>query len=297
MSEDQPWTIGRLLTWTTDYLKKHNAQSPRLDAEVLLAHARSCQRIELYTAFGEEPADEVKATFREMVRRRAEGMPVAYLVGHKEFYAMNFEVCSDVLIPRPETEHLVIEALDWAKLILAEDANRQLRIVDVGTGSGAIAVALAKHLPNARIVAVDISEAALQIAKRNAELHSIAPESLRFLHSDLLNEIPTDEKFDLVVSNPPYVSEAEYAELSPSVRDFEPRLALVAEENGAAAISKLASQASERLDDGGGFIFEFSPMLAPRVHDMIGKGWEEPKITKDLAGLERVVTLRKAVGS
>ena len=117
MNATDTWTIGRLLTWTTEFLKKNGSSSPRLDCEVLLAHARQCQRIELYTAFAEDPGEEVRAAFREMVRRRAEGTPVAYLVGYKEFYSERFEVNPDVLIPRPETEHLIVEALDRARQI------------------------------------------------------------------------------------------------------------------------------------------------------------------------------------
>ena len=135
---DEPWTIGRLLMWTVDYLKKHGADNARLDAEVLLAKARGCQRIDLYAAYGEEASDELRATFRDLVSRRAKGMPVAYLVGHKEFYSLDFEVTPDVLIPRPETEQLVVALLDHAKGTGGVD--RDFAVADVGTGSGILAV-------------------------------------------------------------------------------------------------------------------------------------------------------------
>ena len=177
MSTAESWTVGRLLQWTADYLAGHGSDSSRLDAEVLLAHAIGCQRIELYTAFDEQPADNTRSTFRNLVRRRAEGTPVAYLVGRREFYSLSFRVTPDVLIPRPETELLVVAALDLAK---AEGQQRQgsretgrqgdsaadhdspgfpspLEIADVGTGSGVIAVCLAKHLPACRVTAIDIS--------------------------------------------------------------------------------------------------------------------------------------------
>src|SRR6185503_13086817 len=140
MQQTEAWTIGRLLQWTTDYLKKHGADSPRLDAEVLLAEARGCQRIQLYTAFEEQPAEEVRTAFRELVRRRAEGMPVAYLVGRREFYSLSFQVTPDVLIPRPETEFLLISLLDLAA------GKPDESIVDVGTGSGILAVCAEKKL-------------------------------------------------------------------------------------------------------------------------------------------------------
>src|SRR5262245_23721032 len=174
MSES--WTVLRLLTWTTDYLKSHESDSPRLDAEVLLAHARGCERIMLYAAFNDEVSDDVRARFRELVKRRAEGVPVAYLVGTREFYSLSFRLTADVLIPRPETELVVVAALDALrgasprskvqspKSETGKTGDSQdfghgtldlgpVRIADVGTGSGAIAVAIAKHAPECRIVA------------------------------------------------------------------------------------------------------------------------------------------------
>ncbi len=288
MSATETWTIGKLLNWTSDYLKKHGASSPRLDAEVLLSHACECQRIELYTAFDTEPSETTRVAFRELVRRRAEGTPVAYLVGQKEFYALPFEVNPDVLIPRPETEHLVLAALDCAKLL----GDRPLRIVDVGTGSGAVAVTVAKHLPKAHVMAVDISEKALAVAARNAIRH-LGEGRLELIQSDLLDAIPAEPGLDIVLSNPPYVSEAEYATLPKTVRDFEPKLALVAGPDGGEVISKLLAQALPRLVPGGFCVFEFSPMLNARLNQLVGPGWATPQVAKDLAGLPRIVTLRK----
>src|SRR5215218_5073932 len=144
-STDEPWTIGRLLTWTVEYLGKHGADNPRLDAEVLLAEARGCKRIDLYTAYGDPATDEIRTAFRKLVRRRAEGTPVAYLVGRREFYSLDFEVNPDVLIPRPETELLVIALLDDVKKQTA--GNATIQIADVGTGSGILAVCAAKYVP------------------------------------------------------------------------------------------------------------------------------------------------------
>src|SRR5262245_54894920 len=166
MSES--WTILRLLAWTTDYLKSHGSESPRLDAEVLLAHARGCERIMLYAAFDQVIDEAIRSKFRELVKRRAEGVPVAYLVGKREFYSLSFRVTPDVLIPRPETEFVVVAALDALKEISKSQVENQPLVADVGTGSGAIAVAIAKHAPHAKTVATDISSAALAIAKENA---------------------------------------------------------------------------------------------------------------------------------
>lgn len=290
MSTTETWTIGKLLTWTTDYLKKGGSTSPRLDAEVLLAHACGRQRIELYTTFDQEPAEEAKVAFRELVRRRNEGTPVAYLVGYKEFYSLQFEVNPDVLIPRPETEHLVVAALDRAK----EAGTQELNLVDVGTGSGAIAVTIAKHLKNCRMTAIDKSSAALAVARRNAEKHQLGEDRISFLESDLLSALPQDAKFDFVLSNPPYVSQAEYEQLPATVRKFEPQMALVAGPDGSEVIARLLLEAQLKLNPRGYCIFEFSPMLYPRLSSFVGTGWDAPQVTKDLAGLARIVTLRKS---
>lgn len=293
MSTTEAWTIGRLLTWTSDYLKKSGSTSPRLDAEVLLAHARGCERIALYTAFDEEPSEQVRAAFREMVRRRADGTPVAYLVGYKEFYAATFEVNPDVLIPRPETEHLVVQVLDCAKK-LASNSSR-LTIVDVGTGSGAIAISVAKHFLNCHLTAVDISPEALEVARRNASRHGLNHERIDFVQGDLLSWCSADQQFDMIVSNPPYVSPEEFLSLDKTVREFEPKLALVAEPAGGTIIRRLVNQAAEHVRAGGYLIFEFSPMLANRLSELIENAdcWTQPLITKDLAGQARIVTLQR----
>lgn len=294
MSTTETWTVGRLLTWTTDFLKKHGSQSPRLDSEVLLAHARDCQRIELYTAFDEEPSDETKTSFREMVKRRSEGTPVAYLVGSKEFYSLPFEVNPDVLIPRPETEHLVVEALDRAKeLAAARGSEAGLRIADVGTGSGIVAITMATRLKTASFTALDISPQALQVCQRNMAKHEIDPVRIRVVESDLLQACDSEERFDLILSNPPYISESEFAELEKTVRDYEPKHALVSGAEGTELIAKLIQQSESHLADDGFLIFEFSPTLADKLAALVGPQWSTPHITKDLAGHARIVTLQK----
>lgn len=295
MSTTETWTVGRLLTWTTEFLKKNGSPSPRLDSEVLLAHARGCQRIELYTSFDEEPTEETRAAFREMVKRRAEGTPVAYLVGYKEFYSATFEVNPDVLIPRPETEHLIVEALDRAKDLQAtRGSSAPLKIVDVGTGSGIIGITMARQLADCHVTATDISPAALSVAQRNATKHEIDEERITWLEGDLLAACAPDSHFDLILSNPPYVSEAEFQQLDPTVKDYEPKQALVAGTTGLELITLLVEQAASLLAEDGCLIFEFSPMLAEKLPTVVDPRWQPPHITKDLSGQARIVTLKRA---
>lgn len=293
MTQTEVWTVARLLTWTTEYLKKHNSASPRLDAEVLLAHVMDCKRIDLYARFGEEPGEEVKASFREMVKRRAEGTPVAYLVGHKEFYSLPFYVNSDCLIPRPETEHLVMAALDLAKERSGSNDTR-LHVADVCTGSGCVAVAFAKHFTRANVVAIDIDEKALAVAARNIERHEMG-ERIELKQGDLLEELAQAPTFDLILSNPPYVSEAEYAQLDKGVREFEPRLALVGGVTGLEIIERLEDQAFERLLGGGSVLIELSPMIAPEAEAFfLEKGrWSDIRFVRDLAKHRRVLIAKK----
>ncbi len=281
----------RLLNWTTDFFRKRGSESPRLDAEVLLAHARGCARIELYTAFDTEPTEEQREAFREMVRRRGDGAPVAYLVGYREFYSLRMRVNESVLIPRPETEHVVIEVLDKAKAMLAADPARRLRIVDVGTGSGAIAIAIAKHLPTAIVTAIDLSAEALQIAKWNAEQHAVT-DRVEWVQGDLLAPIPAEPTIDIIVSNPPYVSASEYEQLAASVRDHEPKSALLAGPLGTEIIQRLVDESTSRLRIGGHLIVELSPMIATACGDVISRTgrFSEPQFIKDLAGHRRVMS-------
>ncbi|MBN1395278.1 MAG: peptide chain release factor N(5)-glutamine methyltransferase [Pirellulales bacterium] len=322
----EPWTVGRLLNWTADYLKDRGTDSPRLDAEILLAYVLKCQRIELYTRFDKQADEAARTAFRALVKRRADGAPVAYLVGRREFYSLDFQVTPDVLIPRPETELLVVAALDAAKTysppplaegsgVRAEGANAlnlksllsnpqspspnlQLSIADVGAGSGCVAVALAKHLPAACITAFDISPAALAVAKENARHHGLA-DRIEFVESDLLSALPAERRFDIIVSNPPYVAEAEWADLQHDVRDFEPRGSLVAGPRGTEVIERLIPQAAERLMPGGHLLMEIGPAIHDAVCERINADgrFELLSTIKDHARLPRVARARRAADS
>lgn len=292
MTDEAAWTIGRLLAWTTEFLKQHRAEQPRLEAEVLLSAAKGCQRIELYANFDEIAAEELRTRFRELVRKRAGGAPVAYLVGHREFYSLDFLVTPDVLIPRPETELLVIALLDLVKARGAADAVCD--VADVGAGSGVIAVCAAKKAA-CRVTALDVSRAALDIARRNVERHGVT-DRVTLIESDLMTALPDAATFDYVVSNPPYVSSSEMTSLPADVREHEPRLALEAGPSGTEVIERLIPAAAARLRSGGALLLEISPMIEARVRELIAA---EPRLAlrptiKDLAGLPRVVVAARS---
>jgi release factor glutamine methyltransferase len=223
-----------------------------------------------------------------MVRRRAAGTPVAYLVGHREFYSLEFEVTPDVLIPRPETELVVVALLDYVKERATGDAA--VAIADVGTGSGILAVCAAKYVPNSRVTAIDISPAAIAVARRNAERHGVA-DRIEFIDGNLLTGEPAEPRFDYIVSNPPYVSTAEMENLAADVREHEPEVALRAGERGTDVIAPLIEQAAVRLMPAGGLFIEISPMIAAAVEQLIR---DQPTLEmrptiRDLAGHPRVV--------
>ena len=279
-----PWTVRRIIEVTTEFLKKQGSDTPRLDTEILLADVRGCKRIELYTRYDEVLSDEQRDRLRELVRRRAKSEPVAYLVGHREFFGLEFRVTPDVLIPRPDTETLVVELLDAAK------AYAEPRIVDVGTGSGCIAIAAAVNCPRARVTAIDVSEAALAVAGENADRHGVA-DRIRFLQGDLFAPVGQDERFDLVVSNPPYVAEGELNDLQAEVRLHEPRSALAAGPDGLDVIRRLVSEAARRLVPGGELLFEISPEQAAPVRQLLEQhgAYRDARIVKDLSARERAL--------
>lgn len=254
LTTPQPWTVGRLLSWTSDHLAGVEVDSPRLSSEILLAHAMACKRIDLYCRFDEVPGESVLAGFRELVRRAVKHTPIAYLVGRKEFYSLSFEVNGDVLIPRPETETLVERAIH----VCNGCDGGSVEVLDVGTGSGCIIIALLDQSPNTRGTAGDISAAALEVARRNAECHKVS-ERIRFVEADCL-KLPADAVpdggFDLIVSNPPYVAQGEMATLDQAVRDYEPSIALTDGADGLSFFKSLAGDGPMMLREGGAMLVE-----------------------------------------
>jgi release factor glutamine methyltransferase len=284
---DAPWTIGRLLDWTAEHLARKGSEFPRLDAEVLLAHALGCRRIELYTRYEELADDAVRQRFRDLVRRRVEGCPVAYLVGRKEFFALELEVSPAVLIPRPDTEHVVMECLRLAKLMARP------RVLDLGTGSGNIAIAVAQQHKGAEVTALDLSPDALTVARRNAAKHGLA-ERIRFLQGDLFAPVPAGERFDFVLSNPPYIAREEIARLQPGVREFEPHLALDGGPDGYAVLTQLVEGAQDRLEPGGHLVVEIGAPQEKRARECIRThhGYELAETVHDYSGHPRVLVAR-----
>lgn len=286
--QEAPWTIGRLLTWTTDFFAQQGVESARLEAEVLLAHARGCKRIELYTVFEEVPPAELRDRFKLLVKRRGDGEPVAYLVGSREFYSLEFEVTPDVLIPRPESELIVVALTDLVKE--REASEERLKIADVGTGSGILAVCAAKYIENADVLATDLSPAALEVARRNAERHDVA-KRVYCIEADLFPANKPNMQLDYIVSNPPYITSTEMAELPPDVREYEPHTALDGGPEGTTVIERLLPESAKQLKPGGSMLMEISPMIAERVEQLVEQtaGLELRPTIKDLAGHARVV--------
>jgi release factor glutamine methyltransferase len=287
---DQTWTLGALLDWTAKHLAQKGAEFPRLDAEVLLAHAVGCRRIDLYgLRFAEEATADVRQKYKELIRRRIEGCPVAYLVGKKEFHGLEFEVGPAVLIPRPDSEHVVLECLALAKGLAAP------LIIDIGVGSGNLAVTLAKTLPKAELTATDRSADALQVAKTNAAKHGVL-DRIRFFQGDLFEPIPAGETFDFVVSNPPYIAREAIDTLPPGVRDFEPRLALDGGPGGFAVLERLVSQTAARLRQAGHLIIEIGAAQEKKARELIAANpaYELAATAHDYAGHPRVLKARRA---
>ncbi len=283
-SGGEVWTVRRILDWTVQHLKKHGSESPRLDAEILLAHARGCPRIQLYTHFDSEVSEAQRAVMRELVRRRAAAEPVAYLVGHREFFSLDFRVTSDVLIPRPDTETLVVDALDLIKPL------PQPRVLDVGTGSGCIAISIAVNAPAAQVTATDLSDTALAIAGQNAETLRVA-NRVRFVQGNLFAPLADGETFELIASNPPYIVAAEIETLSPDIRLHEPRSALDGGPDGLSVIRRLVTEAPKFLASGGHLLIEIGCEQAESVTQLLTQDgrYEGITVLKDLAKKPRVV--------
>jgi release factor glutamine methyltransferase len=273
-------TLAEVLRRSTGYLESHGSPTPRLDAELLLSHGLGLSRLELYTQFDRPLTDDELAACRELVRRRGTREPVAYVIGQWGFRRLDLAVDARVLVPRPETEVVV----DRCLRLLA--GLEHPAVVDVGTGSGAIALALKDERPDARVTACDISEDALAVATANAGRLGL---DVAFVRSDLLDGVDGGP-FQLIVSNPPYVSAAEIDGLEPEVALHEPRLATVAGDDGMEVYRRLLPQAAERLAAGGWLVLECGAGQAPALTAAVGElGYREPAVDRDLAGIDRVV--------
>jgi release factor glutamine methyltransferase len=281
----ETWTPLRLVGWTQDFFAKKGIDAPRLTAELLLAHALSCERIRLYLDFDKPIAEPELARYRELVRRRAEGEPTAYLTGTKEFYGRPFRVDPRVLVPRPETE-LVVEA---ALAALPEGG----RALDLCTGSGCIAISLALGRPGARVVATDLSADALAVARENAAALGAVVE---LATGDLWAAVHGADRFDVIASNPPYVPTRELAGLSREV-GREPSTALDGGEDGLAVLRRVVAGAPARLAPGGTLVVEMHESHAEALPALcLAAGFERAEARRDLAGLPRLVVAALAGG-
>lgn len=296
------WTVLKIIQWTTEYLKGKGVDNPRLDSEVLLAHLLKLDRVGLYLNFDRPMSSEELASYREMIKRRSAREPLQYITGRQEFWSLDFKVTPDVLIPRPDTEILVEEALKvvsgrWP----AVGENRPL-ILDLCTGSGCIAISLAKELKDAVVFAADASAAALQIARENAETNGVL-DRVVFLKGDLYgaldNRPPTTGhrplSFDLIASNPPYVKNTDIPDIQAEVRDYEPRMAVDGGHEGLEFYKRIVEGAPDHISPGGWLMMEVGEGQAEAVSRMTGlsNSFEPASIVKDLAGIERVVKARK----
>ena len=274
--------MREVLLWTADRFARADLPSARLDAEVLLARALGRPRIDLYTDPDRPLGESERAAFRGLIERRLAGQPVGYLVGRREFWSLDLAIDPRVLVPRPETETLVEEALD-----LLRGAARP-RVVDVGTGSGAVALAIRKERPEALLCAIDVSRGALEVAASNARALGLP---LALLHGDLLSAIACGATLDLVVSNPPYVRSADIG----AALLHEPRLALDGGPDGLAPTSRLIDQAATRLRPGGALAIEVAAGAAAQVIETLrAGGWRDARCRKDLGRRDRVVSARRS---
>ena len=291
----QKWTVAELLDWTEGFFRSREIPTPRLDAELLLSSVLVGGRLKLYTDYSKPVDPKERARFRELVERRAKREPVAYLVGVREFYSLRFTVSPAVLIPRPETEHLIDESVE----ILNADPETPKRVLDLGTGSGCIAITIASQCPDASVVAVDIDERAIDIARRNAADNGVQ-DRVEFRQGDLFAALsPDDAPFDVVVSNPPYVSAREFSTLMDDVRSFEPRLALVDERStthdGYGFYDAIADGVGSYLTPQGVVLVEVGDGQADEVVRRFGaRGFSKTRLVRDYGGINRFVIATSA---
>lgn len=286
------WTILKLIRWTADRFTKEGLPTPRLDAEVLLAEILGVERVDLYIHFDQPLQQGELARFKKLIQRRLKREPVAYIIGKREFWSLPFKVTPDVLIPRPETEILVGEALN----ILSPQGKTggQVRILEIGTGSGAISVALAKEVPGASLIATDLSRKTLAVAADNARQHGVTGQ-IRFLPGDLFEAVEKEETFDLILTNPPYIPADQWPSLMPDVRDFEPRVALDGGADGLSFFRRALPKVAGFLNTGGWFLAEIGAGQEQKVRQIAEKNPELDSFAfaKDLAGIKRVFKARK----
>jgi len=280
-------TVLESINLSSEYLKNKGIESPRINAELLLAHILSCKRLNLYLSFEKPLTEEELQKYRELLRRRSKFEPLQYIIGKVEFYGIDFKVYPSVLIPRQETEILV------ETIIGQYDKHDTLRILDIGTGSGNIAISLAKNLDNSVITALDISEEALKIANENALLNSVNDRT-EFIRFDFLKEEFKRNEFDIVVSNPPYIAIEEFETLSPELKEYEPKAALTDYNSGFLFYEIISNKSNHLLKPGGKLFFEVGKGQSSKVAEIMTKNnFHNINMTKDYLNIERVISGEK----
>jgi release factor glutamine methyltransferase len=284
------WTILGLIRWAEERFKREGLATPRLDAEVLLAETLGMDRVGLYTHFDQPLQPNELAKFKKFIQRRLRREPVAYILGRREFWSIPILVTPDVLIPRPETETLVAEALK----VLAPSNGKDIHVLEIGTGSGAISIALAKELPTAKMMATDLSSKALSIAEENAIQNGVR-EQIQFLQGDLFQPVKKGKKFDLIVTNPPYIPRGRFPALMPEVRDYEPRIALDGGEDGLDFFRRALPLVENYLTFGSWFLAEIGAGQEQKILEIAQKGLylDSLGFARDLGGINRVFKARK----
>ncbi len=290
-SVEPPWTILRTLQWTTGFFAERGIDSARTDAEILLADTLGCQRIDLYMHHDQPLLTEELSRFKKRIQRRAQREPVAYILGTKEFWSLDFHVTPDVLIPRPETEGVVEAALQ----LFQEDDP--IRVLELGVGSGVITVSLAHERSAWQYWASDVSNSAIAVARSNARSHGLE-DRIEWMVGNWFNGLAggTGKRFDLILSNPPYVADADFNTLQPEVVQFEPRLALGGGPDGLDCIAHIIKTAPDHLKPGGWLILEIGYDQGSAVHELArnSAAYTDVFVDKDFSGLDRIARFRKS---
>lgn len=278
------WTIKKILDWSTDYFKKLNTEWPHLEAEILLAHALQLKRIELYTNHERILTKEELAAYKKLVERRSQKEPIAYITNNQPFMSLDMYVDPTVLIPRPETELMVELIIDQVK-----KEQKEIKIADIGTGSGCIAVSLAKYLPQVKVIGIDRSNEAIVVAHKNAAQHGLEARC-EFKIGNLYE--PLQEKVDIIVSNPPYIKRNQINQLAKDIKIWEPRKALDGGTDGLDHIKELIKQAPDHLNPGGEILIEIGFDQGAAVKELAKKQpkLSDPRVIKDLNKKDRIFT-------
>ena len=277
-------TVLEVIKLSTEYLQKKGVESPRANAEILLSEILKCKRLELYLSFDKPLAENEVQIYRESIRKRGLRIPLQYIIGNVEFYGLKIIVNEHVLIPRPETELLV------EKIINESDKSANLKILDIGSGSGNISLSIAKNLPNSKVVAIDISEGALEVASQNAKLNLLQDRVEFKIFNIMCDELNSLGKFDLIVSNPPYVSENDYENLEPELKNYEPKIALTDNSDGISFYKHIIEASDQLLRKPGKMYFELGMDQSKQVKIFFEqKKFSNIEVIKDYSGIDRII--------